>query len=382
MPTTVFVRHPRQSSAVRERLMGVSAVAVDCEAAGFHRYSDRLCLVQLSTPDETFVLDPLALDLTPLLKTALEEPGRRTIMHGGSFDLRLLQRDLGVQVKKLSDTQVAATFLGEPAIGLQSLLDKHLGVRLSKKFQRADWAKRPLSREMIEYGAGDTRYLHRLDAVLTKALEDLGRTAWAEEECERLVRSSVVVEPQDVADPVTRVKGARALDLRSLAVLREMLRWRDMLAREMDRALFRVASDAALLAVAVARPRTVEELAQVKGFSPQMARFRGTTLLKALRRAETLPRDKLLPWPKPRRRGLLLSDKQLAAFDLMKEARTQVALSLGIERGRLMAKQLLRKVAAGAPASLGELQAIEGVRRWQVELLGDALLRALRRAGV
>ena len=117
---------------------------MDCEAAGYHRYSDRLCLVQLSTPSETFVLDPLAMDLTPHLKPFLEDPGRRVLMHGAAYDLRLLRRDLNISVARLGDTQVAASFLGEPAVGLQALLEKHLAIRVSKRFQKADWARRPL----------------------------------------------------------------------------------------------------------------------------------------------------------------------------------------------------------------------------------------------
>ena len=213
---------------VARALAGGGDLAVDCEAAGYHRYSDRLCLVQLSTRSETFVLDPLAADLGPHLRPHLEDPARRVLMHGGSYDLRLLRRDLDISVARLADTQVAAGFLGEPATGLQTLLDRHLGVRIAKKYQRADWARRPLSRDMIDYAAGDTRHLHRLAAVLEDALRDMGRLHWAEEECRWLVTSAAETgEPESPPDPVTRFKGARRMDARTVTALREAIAWRD-----------------------------------------------------------------------------------------------------------------------------------------------------------
>ena len=98
-----------------------------------------------------------------------------------------MRRDLGIRVAALADTQVAASLLGEPAIGLQALLKRHLGVMVSKKHQRADWAERPLPRDMIEYAAGDTRHLHRLVHVLEDGLRELGRLSWAREEYDRLL---------------------------------------------------------------------------------------------------------------------------------------------------------------------------------------------------
>lgn len=391
-------------------------VAVDCEAAGFHRYSDRLCLVQLSTEVETFVLDPLAVELGATLGPVLGDPGRRVIMHGASYDLRLLRRDLGAGVANLFDTQVAAELAGEPAVGLQALLKQHLGVEVSKKYQRADWAKRPLPAEMIEYAAGDTRHLHRLATAMEGALKRLGREAWAEEECRRML-DQVAVEAEAEAqrrdgdgsggragagsagrasgrtgrqnegtgggaspgdDPVTRVKGARRLDPRSATALRRALEWRDGVARALDRAPFRVASDAALMAVALARPRSTEGLARTKGFPAGMARRQGRALVEALARVERTAEAALEPYPTSVGRGRgMRSREEEAAFDRLKAARDRSAERLGIARGRLMANSVLRRVAAAKPRSLAELEALADVRRWQAAELGKELLRAL-----
>ncbi|MDE2763978.1 MAG: HRDC domain-containing protein [Gemmatimonadota bacterium] len=359
-------------------LAGDADLAVDCEAAGYHRYSDRLCLVQLSTPSETFVLDPLAVPLTASLKPFLEEPARRALMHGGSYDLRLLRRDLDIAVARLFDTQVAAGFLGEPAIGLQALLEKHLGIRVAKKFQRADWARRPLSREMISYAAGDTRYLHRLTAVLEARLRDLGRLEWAQEECRRLVDTTGKSgEEEPPPDPVTRVKGARRLGPRAVTALREAIGWRDGIARSRDRAPFRVASDAALLETVLTRPGSVEELIRVKGFPRRLAATDGRALLRALRRVRRLAAHDLQPYPVSKRGRGRPSPEEEAAFDRLNAVRNEVAAKLGLERGRVMANHLLREVVAARPSGLAQLGKVPDVRRWQVEVLGAELLEAL-----
>ncbi len=353
-------------------------LAVDCEAAGFHRYSDRLCLVQLSTPSETFVLDPLGVDLGPRLRPFLEDPARRVLMHGGSYDLRLLRRDLDISVGRLADTQVAASFLGEPATGLQKLLDKHLGIRLAKKYQRADWARRPLPRDMIEYAAGDTRHLHRLAEALEDGLGELGRLRWAEEECRWLVASAAeATEPGTPPDPVTRVKGARRMDARTVTALREAIAWRDRIARSLDRAPFRVASDAALLATIAAQPASVAQLADVKGFSPRLAARSGRPLLAALQRVRRMPRRDLRPYPVVRGGRGRPTPEEEATLDRVTAVRNRAAGELGLDRGRVMANHLLREVVAVGPGDLDELAAMPDVRGWQVEILGRRLLDAL-----
>ncbi len=355
-----------------------STLAVDCEAAGYHRYSDRLCLVQLSTPSETFVLDPLAMDLTPHLKPFLEDPGRRVLIHGAAYDLRLLRRDLNIGVARLGDTQVAASFLGEPAVGLQALLEKHLGIRVSKKFQKADWARRPLSREMIDYAAGDTRHLHRLAALLEDRLAARGRLDWAKEEYGWLVDAATDPDKPEIApDPVARVKAARKLDPRDVTALREAIEWRDGIARSLDRAPFRVASDAALLGAVMARPASVVQLARVREFPPRLASSRGLSLLAALRRVDGLAPRELTPYPVGQNRRARPTPEAEAAFERLKTARNRAAQRLGLDRGRVMANHVLREVVAAQPGSLAELKALRDVRRWQTDVLGRDLLKAL-----
>jgi ribonuclease D len=176
----VYIQGPERVSDLERALGNGGAVALDCEAAGFHRYSDRLCLVQLTTDSGTdYVLDPLATEVAEVLRRPLEDPAVEVLMHGADYDLRLLDRDLGIRVRGLFDTQAAGALLGEASLGLAALLERHVGVTLEKKYQRADWARRPLPEAMLEYAASDTRHLHRLSSHMRTALVEAGRLEWA-----------------------------------------------------------------------------------------------------------------------------------------------------------------------------------------------------------
>lgn len=375
-----LVDSPAGAERMRRFLDPAGAVAVDCEAAGFHRYSDRLCLVQVSVPGRTFVLDPLAAPLADCLRPSLEEPSTPVLMHGASFDVHLLRRDLGVAVTGLVDTQILATFAGETSVGLQALLESRLGVRVSKRFQRADWAARPLTREMIDYAAGDTRHLHGLAETLSEAVRRKDRERWAREECRRIEQAAAQPAEKAAVDPVTRVKGASKLDDRTVTALRAALRWRDGIAKSWDRAPFRVAGNEALLAAARVRPASAAGLAAVPGFPRKLARGpRANALVKALQEIEAMPDDALVPYPATRRRradGPGRPDE--AVVDRLKEARNRAAKALDLERGRLVANSVLSAVAATRPKDLAALAAVPGVRRWQVEALGKELLAVLR----
>ncbi|HSW28714.1 MAG TPA: HRDC domain-containing protein [Longimicrobiales bacterium] len=379
----VHVRDASQTDGLRRDLASSSRIALDCEAAGFHRYSDRLCLLQITTESDSYILDPLAFDPSELLRSVLEDPSIPVLMHGADYDLRLLDRDLGILLRGLFDTQVAAALLGEKALGLQALLESRLGVSLSKKYQRADWAERPLADGMLEYAADDTRYLFRLADVLAGELAAAGRTAWAEEECRFLEESATGRGDDDAEpeDPVTRVKGARDLTPREVTALREALEWRDRMARERDKAPFRVVGDQPLLEAVLRRPLDQRELAEIKGFPVGLARSEGSELLDRFDRVAQLPDEEIRPYPRSPRRGgpgRAAPDAEELA-EKLKVARNKRADELGLDRGTLMANALVQAIAVQRPATLEALARLDGIRGWQVEAVGQVLLEVLDR---
>ena len=350
-------------------------MAVDLEAAGFHRYSDRVCLLQVTTGNQNFIVDTLAVDPSDVLRGPLESPTVTVLLHGGDYDLRLLDRDLDLHPVTLFDTQTAAALLGEPSLGLAALLKKYLDVHVSKKYQRADWAKRPLPDEMLDYAASDTRHLHQLADLLTERLDTLGRRSWAEEES--ALMETLRWHSDGEIDPVTKIKGVRKFELRDVALIREAWLWRDEVARARDRAPFRVAGDPALLEIVQERPRDVSALARIHGFSPQLAERAGRELLDRLERTDGLDDSELVGYPSgpsgPRRAPPAVEE----IANRLKVVRNEAAEALGIARGVLMSNTVILEIALVHPGSVEELAQIEGVRHWQLETLADRFLAAL-----
>ena len=145
-------------------------VAVDTEAASFHRYRDRIYLVQISSPTDTALIDPLAIaDLAPV-GALLTDPHIEKVFHDADYDLRVLDRDYSFRAVHLFDTRIAAQLAGEPAIGLAALLEKYAGIKLDKEYQKADWSLRPLPAPMLAYAAADTHHLLTLRDALEQRL--------------------------------------------------------------------------------------------------------------------------------------------------------------------------------------------------------------------
>lgn len=371
-----YIRTPAALAEVIAALSQEPLVAADTEAASFHRYRDRIFLIQLASPGRTEIIDPLALtDLDPLGRLLANTDVEKTF-HDADYDLRILDRDYGFRARRLFDTRVAAQLAGEPAVGLAALLDKYLGVRLAKEHQKADWSRRPLPPAMLAYAAADTEHLLALRGRLRERLTTLGRLGWAEEEFARLEQLRWTGAP-DGADAFLRLKGAKALPPRQLAALRELYRWREAVAAQQDRATFRVVGNDALLAVAKALPRTAADLRTIAALPASLAERHGAALLDSVGRALATPEGALPRVERPPRQP---RDPAVEArVERLKAARNRVAAELGLDPGLLGGRSTLEAAARAQPRprDRADLARIEGLRRWQIDVLGDELLRAL-----
>ncbi len=365
--------------AAQSNLEVADRIALDCEAAGYHRYSDRLCLVQLTTAGRTYLLDPLEIDPAPALRAVLEDSGTEVVMHGADFDVRLIDRDLGIRVARLFDTQIAASLLGVEALGLSFLLENRLGIKLSKKYQKADWAQRPLPPPMREYAALDTIHLLALADHLRDELVERGRLEWAVEEFRELEK--VRFEAPNGRDPVLGMRGVRDLLPREVERVREALAWRDQIGQELDRALFRVVGDGALVEVARQSPKTVAELSKVRGLNRALAFEWGEDLISRFRDVELRPDDQLQGYPaRPQDlngAGRRPSPEGEARMVRLKAVRNKRAETLGMDRGTLLSNAVLQLIAGSPPASAGDVARVEGIRQWQAELLTEDLMASL-----
>lgn len=355
-----------------EELTGIDLLAVDTEAASFHRYLDRIYLIQLSTRSTTAVVDPLAVTSMDALGHLLASPAVEVVFHDADYDLRILSRDYGFHATRLFDTRVAAQLLNEPGIGLAALLAKYVGVTLDKKYQRADWSMRPLLPGMLEYAADDTRYLPRLRDILKEQLQAMGRWTWAEEEFQRELHWNPQGPPEEA---YLRLKGARTLRGHQLAVLRELFAWREAAAAQLDRAPFRILQNESLLSIARGMPADLEALKELKALSPDQLRRRGTELLQAVARGVSAPAESIPRFERTRRPQPDLAFD--ARLERLKQARNQLAETIQLAPGVLCPNGLLEAIARLEPTTVEQLGTVEGMRRWQRDAVGPALLAAL-----
>ena len=370
-----YIETPDQLAKVVRRLSTEPLLGVDTEAAGYHRYLDRISLLQVSSRGENYLIDPLALeDLSPL-GSVFADPAVEKIFHDADYDLRILDRDLGMAVAGLFDTQIAAAFLGERALGLGALVERFVGPVLPKAFQRADWAERPLSEGMKDYAATDTAYLPQLRDTLRAELLERGRLEWAQEEFTRR-EGTRWSEPADAGEAYLRIKGARDLTPRGLAILRELYGWRESVARERDQATFRILGNQSLIDLALRPVRSLRELGEVKGVGGGLLDRRGRDILAAVERGLAVPEKDLPHFPVSRRWDR--DPEAEARSDRLRTARTQRAEELQLDPGFLMSRAVLDEIARRNPMETEQLLEIPEIRRWQVEALGDAIVRALR----
>ncbi len=353
-------------------IAGSKALALDTEGASFHRFVDRIYLLQLSTESHEAIIDPLPIGTPSLLGDMLEDREVEVVLHDADYDLRLLHKDYGWRVTNLFDTRVAAQLLGIRAFGLAALLEQFFGVKLDKKHQRADWSMRPLSADMLDYAAHDTRYLLALRDRLKEELMQKGRLHWAREEFERAEGTKWENGSEDNA--FMRIKGARDLTRRELARLRELVKWRDSIAAELDRATFRVAGNEVLLELARSAPDSSDKVFAVRGFSRSMSENKVQALLNAVVAANAVPDDELPRFPKAARwdRDPDLEERVVR----LKAVRDQIAVDLNLDPGVLCARDRLEAVARRNPKTVDEVAQVPELRRWQVEVLANAFVSA------
>jgi ribonuclease D len=360
-------RQPAFDSAL-ERLRKQNRLAIDTEADSLHSYYDKVCLIQVSVPDEDLIIDPLTKMNLDDLGAILGDPAVNKVLHGADYDLRIMNRDFGWTVRNLIDTSICAQLLGYEAIGLAALLDRHFGVKLNKVHQRADWSVRPLPQPMLEYAVKDTHHLIELADRLRAELEAAGRWEWALEEFGRL-ESIRFRESEDDVESWRKLKNLGNLDRRGLAIVREIHTWRENLAKKGDRPPFKVLGNDAIVELAKARPASRSELGGVKVLSRHHADRYGSELLRLIRAANAIEESEL---PEPNEKKPWLRDKALEKrVEKLKKIRDRIAAEHKVDPAVLSPRHALTAVAMS-----GTLD-VPAMREWQKRLLGREFLDAL-----
>lgn len=374
MPEHELITTESGLAQVVERLSADAVVALDTEASSFHRFQQRVCLIQLTGSKGNFLVDPLALPELGPLGELLARPHMEVVIHDADYDLRILARDHGIRVENVFDTLIAAELLNEPEIGLAALLKKYQGLEVDKKFQKADWSRRPLPKDMLDYAAGDTSHLIAVRDILEAQLRAKGRWEWAEEEF-GLLTDAPFNAPENEEPGFLRLKGAKALKPHQLAILREVFSWREGEAERLDRAPFMVLGNDVLLGLATDPPASRNELAGRKGLTERVIQRYGRNIMEAVQRGSSVPKDE---WPRiPKGKRWQRDNDYEDRLKRLKQMRDKLTTAHDLRMGIVASNQLLADIARTLPGDLDALAALPGIRRYQVKHFGSDLLKAL-----
>jgi ribonuclease D len=358
-----------------ETLLPASRLAIDIEADSLYHYFEKVCLIQISTDSDTFILDPLVIPQVAELAPIMANPEVEKVFHAASYDVFCLRRDYGFAFANLFDTHVAAQLLGYEFLGLGALMEQLLGIYHSKRRQRDDWSHRPLAMEQLEYAAMDTHHLLRLRDALESQLQEKGRLSWALEEFE-IAAAAERQEKEFDTEGFRRIKGSRELSPQEQVVLRALYLQRDKIARKLDVPPFKVLNNSVLIDLVRRPPSAPREMFDRPGISFRVARRFTADILQTV--AEAGRQDpSFLEAPvrnnwKPPSRAVKLR------IEALKLWRQEKARQLNLHVGVVFPANVLENLAMAPPANLQELGSLQGMRQWRVHEFGQELIRLLR----
>jgi len=376
-PAYLLVKDRSNLSRIAARLERETAIGVDLEADSMFHYQEKVCLIQISTPLQDILVDPLSLDDLSPLSPVFGDPNIRKVFHGADYDIRSLYRDFDIEVNSLFDTQIAARFLGIKETGLAHLLKENLGVLVEKKYQKKDWSERPLPAAMRAYAVQDTCHLLPLSRILEKELRVKGRLFCVEEECELL--SKVRPAPPDANPLFLRFKGASRLDPRDLAVLESIMQLRDDTARRRDLPPFKILGNAQIMEIVERKPVTERDLGRIKGLSARQVRMLGRSILKKIDESTKLPENELPAFP--RNTEERIGAKVLKKVKALREWRGQRAKEMGNDPSLVCTNNQIHSLALAHPKKLKDLEDIDTIKAWQRRLFGSEICHILKGIG-
>jgi ribonuclease D len=355
-------------AAICKRFAHFDFVTVDTEFMRETTYWPKLCVVQMASPEEAFIIDALApdLDLAPFFKLMTNEKVVK-VFHAARQDIEIAYHLGNLIPHPVFDTQVAAMVCGfGDSISYDQLVQRLTGARLDKSSRFTDWARRPLSERQIEYALADVTHLRDVYQALADRLAQQGRTEWVREEMGVLTSPSTYqLEPEDAWKRL-KMRIRKPIEL---AILQEVAAWREREAQSRDVPRSRVIKDDAIYEIATQQPATAAALGQLRTIPRGFERSRAAEdILAAVQRALSIPKDQLPRVPKQRP----ASNGNGAAVDLLKVLLKMTSESHGVASKVIATVDDLEAIAGDDKA---DVPALHG---WRRELFGEAALKLKR----
>ena len=357
MPEYTLVEHV---DTIAADLSGLDIIGVDTEFMRERTFFAELCLVQISTEDSIYCVDPLVDPGMPLFWDTVMESG--WVAHSARQDIEVIYQAAERMPKRLFDTQIAAGLLGfAPQMGYANLVSELFGVEIPKAHTRADWSKRPLADDLLQYAAEDVQYLLPAWQFLKEALDKKGRLAWAEEDSAQLLKPALYdIDPQLA---INRLKGARKLRGRHRAVADRLATWRESQALRVNRPRQWIVKDAALIEIAYRLPESISALQEIEKLPAGLVRRSGKHLLEVIAASDE---DEVSYRPPP-----APGEAQKVLLKTMQKKVADCADDLGLAAETVASKKDLSAVIIGGNR---ESRIFDG---WRREIIGDDLQKML-----
>jgi ribonuclease D len=291
--------------------------------------------------------------------------------------VRSLYRDFRISVNNLFDTELACRFLGFKESGLEAVVKKRFNVSLNKKYQRKDWSRRPLPKDMVAYAAKDVTYLVPLAKSLHQELKRKGRLSWVEEECAYLSRVRPASTDSNPLFPA--FKGAGKLGPRSLAVLEELLQLRKKIAQQQDQPLFRIIGNKSILTLAETSPQSMGKLLKAGALGTKQIDRYGEAVIAAVKKALNIPAKDLPKYP--RKTAPNVPAVVAKRVKELRNWRDKLAKNLQIDPAIICTKALISAIALQRPLTPGNLVKIKELKNWQASEFGSDIIQILKTVG-
>jgi ribonuclease D len=368
----MYIRTVAPLRRLCEQAKAEGRLALDVEFIREHSYVPKLALIQMAVSDTCAIIDPLAVtDLSPLFDL-VAAPQTLKILHAAGQDLEVLFWHSARPPVHIFDTQVVAAIVGlGEQLSYGSLVERLLGTTLTKGESYSDWLRRPLSLEQLEYALNDVRYLLDLYTLLVRRLEEMGRTAWAKEECQPF--ENLERYQRNPRTLFRRVRRGHTLPPQGQAILRELAAWREQEAQERDRPPGSVLRDEQLVDIARKAPRTLSDLQRFRSLSPRLIERSGVAILSAVQRGlEVAESERPLPL---RSRRPTHTEKLMVKFldTCLKALCAREKLPASFIASRSDLEDLVHRHRQGDVHATGS-PILEG---WRGALVGQELLAAL-----
>lgn len=369
----VWVDQPQKLREVADEMMAQDILAVDTESNSLYAYQEQVCLLQFSTREKDILIDSLALpDLSPLAPI-FNTNSILKVFHAAEYDLICLFRDHGFRFNFLFDTMIAARTLGYQKIGLGSLLEKYFEIHMNKKYQRANWGRRPLNPEMLEYARLDSHYLIPLHEHLRAELVTSGRWELALEDFRRLTQG-IEDTTETSKEDFWKLRGARDLSPEKAAVLKSLYQFRETKAAAQNRPPFKVVSHQVLVEIAASNLKGWEDLSKLPSLNERLVKRYGKGLMQAVREGRHAPPEYPPHIKRPK-------NSVLDRIDALSEWRKLTGRDLGVPSDVILPRDILNRIAYANPETLNELEAQMQDVPYRFNRFGHEILTMVEKGG-